>query len=403
MKLFTEASIGPVKLRNRSIRAAAYEGMAPGHLVSDQLVSYHRSVAAGGIGMTTVAYASTIRSGLSFPNQLWMRKEAIPGLRRLTDAVHAEGAAASVQIGHCGNMASYAVTRSLPLAPSGGINLYGPTFPRTMKQKDIDLVAASFGDAVRIARESGFDAVEVHAGHGYLVSQFLSPYTNRRTDDYGGSFENRSRFMREVMDQVMHAAGQDMGIVVKMNLRDGFRGGMEIEESIGVARMLERCGAHALVLSGGFVSRAPMYVMRGRMPFRVMSHGVKNPVTRMLIRVFGGLLVRPEPFSEAYFLEDALKVRAAVKIPLVFVGGLNSLESIEAVLEQGFDFTAFARPLVNDPAFISKLKSGEITRSACTTANYCVAAIYTGSMACYQHLDDLPEKWKQEFSSGPGS
>jgi 2,4-dienoyl-CoA reductase-like NADH-dependent reductase (Old Yellow Enzyme family) len=264
-----------------------------------------------------------------------------------------------------------------------------------------DLVVRSFGEAVHIARESGFDAVEVHAGHGYLISQFLSPYTNRRKDIYGGSLENRSRFMREVMAEVMAAAGSGTGVVVKMNMRDGFKGGMELDESLEVAKMIESSGAHALVLSGGFVSRAPMYVMRGKMPFRVMSHGVRNPVTRILIRVFGGMLVRPEPFSEAYFLEDALRVRATVKLPLVFVGGLNSLDSIEKVLDKGFDFVAFARALVNDPAYINKLRKGEITRSACDTANYCVASTYTGSMACYQHVENLPAKWKKELSGFP--
>lgn len=396
--LFTEGFIGPLKLRNRSVRAAAYEGMAPGHMVSQQLIDYHRSVAAGGIGMTTVAYASVTRSGLSFENQLWLRKEAIPGLRALTDAVHAEGAAVSIQIGHCGDMASYSLSGGFPLAPSGGINLYGPTFPRAMRPADIAAVIRGFKESVHLARESGFDAVEVHAGHGYLISQFLSPYTNRRKDSYGGSFENRTRFMQEVMAEVMEAAGDKTAVLVKMNLRDGFKGGMELDESIKVARILENSGAHALVLSGGFVSRAPMYVMRGRMPFRIMSHGVRNPVTRLLIRAFGGMLVKPAPFSEAYFLEDARHIRASVKLPLVFVGGLNSLASIDKVLSEGFEFVAFARALVNDPAYINKLKTGEITRSGCTTANYCVAAIYTGTMACHQHLGDLPEKWKKELA-----
>lgn len=396
--LFTEANIGPVRLRNRSIRAAAYEGMAYGTLVSDQLIEYHRSVAAGGIGMTTVAYAAVTRNGLSFADQLWMRKEAVPGMRRLTEAVHREGAAASVQLGHCGNMAQFSFADGFPIAPSARINLYGPTFPRRMKPADFRHVREGFRNAVTVARESGFDAVEVHAGHGYLISQFLSPYTNHRRDAYGGSFENRTRFMKEVMGEVMEAAGTDLGVVVKMNLRDGFQGGMEIGESIEVARILETMGVHALVLSGGFVSRAPMYVMRGRMPFRVMAHGVRNPVTKMLIRVFGGMLVRNEPFSEAYFLEDALKVRAAVKLPLVFVGGLNSRTSIDLVLDKGFEFVAFARALVHDPAYISKLEKGEITRSACKTSNYCVAAIYTGHMACHQHLDDLPETWRKELS-----
>ena len=133
--LFTEGVIGPLRLRNRTIRAAAFEGMSPGHLVSDHLIDYHRSVAAGGIGMTTVAYAAVMRSGLSFPHQLWLRPEAIPGLRRLTDSVHKEGAAASIQIGHCGNMADWGISGGRPIAPSGRFNLYGPTFPARNERK----------------------------------------------------------------------------------------------------------------------------------------------------------------------------------------------------------------------------------------------------------------------------
>jgi len=402
-KLFTEGVIGPLKIRNRSIRSAAYEGMAPGHLVSDELIDYHRAVAAGGIGMTTVAYASVMQSGLSFPNQLWLRKEAVPGLRKLTDAVHAEGAHASIQIGHCGNMACYRLAGGLPWAPSGGINLYGPTFPRTMHRKDISEVVDHFKLAVGLARESGFDAIEVHAGHGYLISQFLSPYSNHRKDNYGGSFENRTRFMREVMDQVMPAAGDDLAVLVKMNMRDGFKGGMEIEECLEVAKILEKTGVHAIILSGGFVSRAPMYVMRGAMPFRVMSSGVKNPVTRMLMRWFGDVLCKPEPFEEAYFLEDACRFRDALKLPLVYVGGLNSREAIEKTLGKGFDFVAFARALVNDPAFIRKLETGESACTECNTSNFCVASIYTGSMRCHQNVHHLPEKWKKELEKGrPG-
>src|SRR5512138_143677 len=232
--LFKPANIGPLTLRNRSIRAAAFEGMCPGHLVSDSLHNYHQSVAAGGIGMTTVAYASVMQSGLSFPHQLWLRKEAIPGLKTLTEAVHREGAAASIQIGHCGNMAKTSVA-GRAIAPTGRFNLYGPTWPRKMNSADFSSVIKAFGEAVRLSREAGFDAVEVHAGHGYLISQFLSPYTNHRKDEWGGLLENRARFMREVIGEVMNAAGNDMAVLVKMNLRDGFRGGMELGESLEVA------------------------------------------------------------------------------------------------------------------------------------------------------------------------
>ena len=145
----------------------------------------------------------------------------------------------------------------------------------------------AYGNAVNLAREAGFDAVEVHAGHGYLISQFLSPYTNHRKDEYGGSLENRMRFMDLVMEEVMKAAGNDMAVFVKMNMRDGFKGGMEIDESIQVAKRLLEHGVHGLVLSGGFVSRAPMYVMRGAMPIRSMSYYMNCWWLKYGVRMFG--------------------------------------------------------------------------------------------------------------------
>jgi 2,4-dienoyl-CoA reductase-like NADH-dependent reductase (Old Yellow Enzyme family) len=385
-QLFEEGRIGPVTLRNRTIRAAAFEGMCPGHLVSQELIDYHRSVAAGGIGMTTVAYAAVLQSGLSFERQLWMKDDTVPGFQKLTDAVHKEGAAAAIQLGHCGNMAKRSVAGGRPIAPSARFNLYGPTWPRAMKLEDIREVAEAFGQSIHLARKSGFDAVEVHAGHGYLISQFLSPYTNKRRDEYGGSFENRTRFMTDVIRKARQAAGTDLALIVKMNMRDGFRGGMELEEAIEVAKILEREGADALVLSGGFVSRAPMYVMRGSMPLRDMSRDVNNPVVKILIRGFGRYLIPAVPFEEAYFLPDAKKIREAVKLPLIYVGGLVSRASVEKVMAEGFEFVSFARALVEDPSFINKLHSGEVDRSECDQTNYCVAKIYTGAMTCHKHL-----------------
>jgi 2,4-dienoyl-CoA reductase-like NADH-dependent reductase (Old Yellow Enzyme family) len=392
--LFTPSRLGPITLKNRSIRAAAFEGMCPGHLVSADLINYHRSVAEGGIGMTTVAYAAVSQSGLSFDHQLWLRKEALPGLKSLTNSVHKAGAAAAIQIGHCGQMAKVSVSNDC-FSPSGRFNLYGPTWPRSMKNSDIRKSISDFRNAVNLAREGGFDAVEVHAGHGYLISQFLSTYTNRRRDEYGGNFENRSRFLQEVISEVMTAAGSDIAVLVKMNLRDGFNGGMEIDESVEVAKLLEQMGVHALVLSGGFVSHAPMYVMRGRMPVKVMAHYMNEQWMRPFVRWFGNLLMKPEQFTETYFLEDALKVRKAVSIPLVYVGGLVSKDGIENVLSQGFEFVQIARALINDPAFINKIKSGELSVSGCDHANYCIAVMYSGMMACYQNDKERSERWNE--------
>ena len=174
-KLFTEYKIGPLTLRNRTIRSAAFESMCPGNKPSKALYDYHVSVAHGGVGMTTVAYAAVTRSGLSFDRQLWMRPEIVPDLKKLTDAIHREGAAASIQLGHCGNMSHKKICGETPVGACTGFNLYSPTFVRGLRKDELPVLAKAYGDSVRLAREAGFDAVEIHAGHGYLISQFLSP------------------------------------------------------------------------------------------------------------------------------------------------------------------------------------------------------------------------------------
>ena len=174
-ELFTPYRIGPIELRNRTIRSAAFEAMCPGQRPSQELFDYHTAVARGGIGMTTVAYAAVCQSGLSFENQLWMREEIGPELKKLTDAIHAEGAKASIQLGHCGNMSHRTICGCMPYGASRGFNLYSPTFVQRMNMEQINEVADAYGKAVELAIEAGFDAIEIHAGHGYLISQFLSP------------------------------------------------------------------------------------------------------------------------------------------------------------------------------------------------------------------------------------
>ena len=396
--LFTPVTLGPLTLRNRSIRSAAFESMCPGNVPSPQLLAYHCSVAAGGVGMTTVAYAAVTRSGLSFDRQLWMRPEIVPGLRELTDAVHAEGAAASIQLGHCGNMSHKSICGCLPVGASSGFNLYSPTFVRGLRADELPEMAKAYGQAVRLAREAGFDAVEIHAGHGYLISQFLSPSTNHRKDEFGGTLANRMRFMEMVMEEVMKAAGNDMAVLVKMNMRDGFRGGMELDESLQVARKLQELGAHALVLSGGFVSKAPMYVMRGEMPIRTMTYYMTCWWLKYGVRLVGKYMIPSVSFREAYFLEDALKFREALDIPLVYVGGLVSRQKIEEVLNHGFEAVQMGRALLNEPDFVNRMRREENARCNCRHSNYCIARMYTLDMACHQHLqEELPPCLKKEI------
>lgn len=397
-KLFTPVKLGPLTLRNCTIRSAAFESMYPGNKPSEQLLDYHRSVAAGGVGMTTVAYAAVTCSGLSFDRQLWMRPEIVSGLRWLTDAVHVEGAAASIQLGNCGNMSHKSICGCLPVGASSGFNLYSPTFVRGLRADELPEMARAYGRAVCLARESGFDAVEIHVGHGYLISQFLSPATNHRKDIFGGSLENRMRFMDMVMDEVMTAAGNDMAVLVKMNMRDGFRGGMELEESLQVARRLQQLGAHALVLSGGFVSKAPMYVMRGEMPIRSMTHYMTCWWLKYGVRLVGKWMIPSVPFREAYFLDDALKFREALDMPLVYVGGLVTRQKIDEVLNDGFEAVQMGRALLNEPGFVNRMRMEENARCSCKHSNYCIARMYILDMACHQHLqEELPDCLKKEI------
>ena len=399
-KIFTPCQIGPVTLRNRVIRSAAFENMAHGNRPSQDLVDYHVAVSRGGVGMTTVAYAAVCQSGLSFDGQLWMREEIVPELRKLTDAIHAEGAKASIQLGHCGNMTHRATCGCMPVGASRGFNLYSPTFVRKLRKEEIYDLVKDFGHAVNLAREAGFDCVEIHAGHGYLISQFLSPYTNHRHDEFGGSLDNRMRFMRLVIEEVMCQAKDDMAVVVKVNMHDGFRRGMQQEECLKVAQELERLGVHALVLTAGFVSKAPMEVMRGAMPLKTMAYYMDTSKFWWLkagLAVVGRLMVPTVPYSEGYFLDDAKVFRANLKLPLIYVGGLISKEKMEEVLDAGFVGLQMARALVHDTEFVNKLQRGELTRSGCKHSNYCIGRMYTLEMKCHHCVDHLPTKLQKEI------
>lgn len=398
MKLFTPAKIGPVELRNRTIRSAAFEGMGKDNGPTEQLRDYHLSVARGGVGMTTLAYAGICRSALSFTTQLWLRPEIVAPLREITDGIHSYGAKASIQLGHCGNMTHRSTAGGTPVGASGGFNLYSPTWARGLRRDELPELTRAFGDAVRTARDAGFDCVEVHAGHGYLISQFLSPFTNHRRDEYGGTLDNRMRFMKMCLEEAMKAAGSDMGIIVKTNMRDGFKGGLEIDDCLTVAREIEKAGVHGIVLSGGFVSKAPMYVMRGEMPIYSMTHYMKQLWLKYGVRMVGKMMIPSVPFKELYFLEDAKIFRNELKLPLIYVGGVVSRDGADRVLdEEGFDFIQMGRALLNDPEFVNKMQSGETNRCGCDHVNYCIARMYSREMACHKHCSDLSPRIRKEI------
>ncbi len=381
-KIFSPARIGSLELPNRLVRAGCFEGMCPGGLVSEALVEHHRRLAQGGIGMTTVAYCSVSYDGRAYGHELWMRPEAQPGLRRLAEAVHAEGAAASIQLGHCGFFSNPAVIGRRPLGASPRLCLFRLSVCAAMSEVEIDEKVADFAGAAAMAQEAGLDAVEIHAGHGYLLSQFLSPWTNQRGDRYGGSLENRLRFPLAVLRAVRQAVGPGFPLLVKMNQQDGFPGGLGPDEAVEIARQFEAAGASALVPSGGFTARTPLYMLRGNVPTLEMARNQGDLLSRMGLILFGRFMVQRYPFAPMFFLEGARRIRAAVRIPVVYIGGVRSLADLERASGEGFDFFQLGRATVRDPDFPRKLRSGELTASDCDQCNRCIAAMDAGGLHC---------------------
>jgi len=386
-KALSPASIGALELRNRIIKTATYEGMTPGGAPSPDLVRHHVELARGGVGMTTVAYCAVSPNGRTFAAQMWMRDEIVPALAELVSAVHAEGAAVSLQLGHCGY---FSRNQELPgrrsLGPSRLLNEYGLLsgipFSRAMTEQDLATTASDFAEAAARAKRAGFDAVEVHFGHGYLLSQFLSPATNRRSDRYGGSLENRLRFPLEVLSAVRRSVGDGFPIIAKTNLRDGFRGGLELEDAVGVCRALESAGIDAIELTGGFTSRTPFYLFRGKAPLKEMIEVEHSRLHRIALRMFGRRAIRDYPFEELFFLPLAKKVRESVSVPLVLLGGCLSTENLETAMAGGFDFVAMGRALIADPDLVVRMADGRAERSRCISCNRCVAEMDRGGVRC---------------------
>lgn len=350
--------------------------------------------------MTTVAYAAVTESGLSFDRQLVMRSEIIPGLRRLTDGIHSEGAAAGIQLGHCGNMSHKDICGCIPVGACTGFNLYSPTLVRGLRKEELPVLAKQFGNAVNLAREAGFDSVEIHCGHGYLIDQFLNTYFNHRKDEYGGSLENRMRFMTMCIEEVMKAAKDDMAVIVKMNMRDGLKHpGTTLDESLQIAKRLQELGVHAIVLSGGLVSATPMYVMRGEMPIKTMTHYMDKWWLKYGVRACGKMMVPTVHYEEAFFLEDALKFRQTLPdMKFIYVGGLVAGDKINEVLSHGFEAVQMARSLLNEPDFVNRLKDDPHHRCGCGHSNYCIGRMYTLDMACHKHLEEpLPMSLQKEI------
>jgi 2,4-dienoyl-CoA reductase-like NADH-dependent reductase (Old Yellow Enzyme family) len=374
---FAPARLGPVRLRNRIIKAATFEGVTPDHVVSDELIAFHRAVAAGGVGMTTVAYTAVSREGCGTPNEIVVDQRAADGFARLADAIHAEGAAVSVQLGHAGAVA--AATGHRGLAPSRIFSPLAMRFTRAVDDTDIERITSEFATSAAILADAGVDAIELHLGHGYLLSEFLSPKLNRRRDRWGGSIENRSRFPRQVVEAVRQSVGDRVALLGKLNMADGVAGGLWLDESVAVACLLEADGhLDALELTAGSSLQNPMYLFRGDAPVHELANAFPQPM-RTGMKLLGGRFLRSYPFEEAYLLPYARQFREALTMPLVLLGGINQRATIDRAMAEGFEFVAMGRALLREPDLVTRLASGDVAEGLCIHCNKCMATIYRGT------------------------
>ena len=376
---FEPTTLGPLTLRNRIIKAATFEGVMPRGTVTQELIDYHVAVARGGVGLTTVAYCAVSMGGRVSRHTVVFTEDLIDDLTRLTDAVHAEGAKVSAQLGHAGLVAQAHSKQHPSLAPSTRLSAPAMGRVKAATPAQLDDVVADFERATRVAVAAGFDAVEIHLGHNYLLSSFFSPNLNKRRDDLGGSIENRARFPRRVVEAVRKAADGHVAVIAKFNMADGVEGGLWLEESLQFAQLLEADGhLDAMELTGGSSLLNGMYYFRGDVPMKEFA-AAQGPIVGLGVRAFGRRIFPKLPFEEAFFLPFARQFRDALAMPLVLLGGINDLSTIEGALTEGFEFVAMARALLREPDLVNKFAAGQEIAGRCIHCNKCLPTIYSGT------------------------
>ena len=372
------ARLGPVTLRNRVIKAATSEGRSPDGVVTDDLIDFHVGFARGGVGMTTVAYCCVAPEAASAPGQIVMSASALPGLKRLADAVHGAGSAISAQLGHAGVVAHKRLTGVTPVAPSRFVNPASMAYCREITRDEIRSVVDQFGAAAQVAMDAGFDAVELHFGHLYLPSSFLSPLVNRRKDEYGGGIDDRSRFVREIAERVRDVVGNRIAVIAKLDMDDGLPGSIWIDEALRTAQLLDADATlDAIELTQGSSVFKPMYLFRGDVPVREFAK-VMPPAMRMPLRVVGKWAMGSYPYEDLYMLPAARQfVPVMRQTKLILLGGITNRDHLDTGMREGFDFVAMGRALLREPGLVNAMIADPATRSRCTHNNKCMVTVFS--------------------------
>ncbi len=384
-RAFSPAKLGKLELRNRLIKAGTYEGKTPNGIPGQDLKNFHMAIAEGGIGMTTIGYCTTEADGRIDDQMMYLHDEIKPALLNIIGDLKATGARVSGQMTHCGYFSKNTSMQRLdrPLGPSRQFNMLGlpagMPFTGEMTLKDIDYLVQTYHDAALYMKEVGFEALEIHFSHGYGLSQFISPKTNRRTDEYGGNTHNRMRLPVRVIEACRKAVGDDFPIIGKMGLTDGIKDGLHEDEAIEVAKYLDKAGCDALITSGGTSSFNVMKMFRGPSIHHGMIEVETNIIAKTGLKIMGPKIFKNYPYKELYFRDGCQRVRDAVDCQMIYIGGCSTMESLEQLMSDGVDFVQMARPLIADPAYanhaMAAFEAGKPYDSGCTHCNRCVALI----------------------------
>lgn len=384
--------IGSLELPNRLIKSATYECMCDlSGVPENDLIRLHTMIAAGGVGLNIVSYALVDPNGQAFKKQIRIfNDQALPPLRALVEAVHASGGRVAIQLMHGGRAADEELCGGTTFAPSPVRDPIRLSVPRELSASQIEDLVEKFARAAQRAQAAGFDAIQLHAAHGYLISQFLSPYTNRRNDEWGGDAERRRHFLHQVYHHVRDAVGPGFPVMVKLNVTDEVRGGVNVSEVAHTVQALARWGVDCIELSGGFSNEAVFHITRGGIPIDVAQRG--QPLLKRA--AIGGMLTLMKgkvAFErEAYFLDKALSVAKGIEVPIALVGGMRSRKVMEDVLRTGeIDLISMARPLIREPDFPRRLLAGESDESSCINCNTCVAELaHEARLHCHEPYAD---------------
>ena len=363
--LFEKTSINGMALNNRLVRSATWEGMSePDGRPTRKLIEYYRDLAIGGTGLIISGYAFIRPEGKQLPGKMGIHRDDFAGdYKKLTRAVHDSGGKIAIQLVHAGGQADPKNAVGQIVAPSAIKVAHYFVRPAALSKEEIRVIIDSFGESAARARAYGFDAIQMHGAHGYLINQFMSPHTNLRTDEYGGNVENRSRFALEVYQKIRDTVGRDFPVLIKMNCADNHEGGLVIEDGIYIARKLARAGIDAIEVSSG------------------NSASGKNGPLRTKI---------DSPEKEAWNLEIARKIKTAVACPVMVVGGFRSYDVCEAAIrEDGMDYITLSRPLIREPALADRWLNGDRSPAKCISCNGCFKpGVEEGGIYCV--VENLP-------------